>query len=217
MRFLEQRQELVDGGNALLDLGLTKGTGGNLSIFIREEKLMLITPSGIEYPKLKPEDMVLMDLNGNVVEGSLKPSSEHRMHSIIYENREDIDAVVHSHTTYCAAVSCLRQSLPAVHYMIAVAGGKDVPCAEYATFGTEELAQNAIKAMGDRRAVLLANHGLLAGAQDIKNAINITDELEFVSKLYFLTKSVGSPVILPDDEMELMLEKFKTYGNIKEK
>ena len=101
--------------------------------------------------------------------------------------------------------------------MIAVAGGKDVPCAEYATFGTEELAQNAIKAMGDRRAVLLANHGLLAGAKDIKNAINITDELEFVSKLYFLTKSVGNPVILPDDEMELMLEKFKTYGNIKEK
>ena len=139
------------------------------------------------------------------------------MHSIIYENREDIDAVVHSHTTYCGAISCLRQSLPAVHYMIAVAGGKDVPCAEYATFGTEELAQNAIKAMGNRRAVLLANHGLLAGAQDIKNAINITDELEFVSKLYFLTKSVGSPVILPDDEMELMLEKFKTYGNIKEK
>ena len=99
MRFLEQRQELVDGGNNLLNLGLTKGTGGNLSIFIREEKLMLITPSGIEYPKLKPEDMVLMDLNGNVVEGDLKPSSEHRMHSIIYENRDDIDAVVHSHTT----------------------------------------------------------------------------------------------------------------------
>ncbi|MDO5018330.1 MAG: L-fuculose-phosphate aldolase [Lagierella massiliensis] len=217
MRFLDKREELVEGGIKLLELGLTKGTGGNLSIFLRDEKLMLITPSGIEYPRLKPEDMVLMDLNGNVVEGNLKPSSEYRMHSIIYENKEDIDAIVHSHTTYCGALACLRQSLPAVHYMIAVAGGKDLPCAEYATFGTEELARNAVEAMKDRNAVLLANHGLIAGAKDIINAINVTDELEFVAKIYFLTKSVGDPVILSDEEMELMVKKFESYGNIKRK
>ncbi|WP_300410219.1 L-fuculose-phosphate aldolase [Lagierella sp.] len=217
MRFFKERLELVDGGNKLLDLGLTKGTGGNLSIYIRDEGLMLITPSGIEYPNLKPEDMVLMDLKGNIVEGDLKPSSEHRMHSIVYETRDDINAIVHSHTTYCGAVSCLRENLKAVHYMIAVGGGKDVRCAEYATFGTEELAKNALRAMEDRKAVLLANHGLLAGAEDIANAINITDELEFVAKIYFLTKSVGNPVILSDEEMDLMKIKFANYGNIKGK
>lgn len=214
MIYLKERKELIEYGNRMVEMGLTKGTGGNLSIFLRSEGKMLITPSGIEYHKIKPEEIVLMDLEGNVIEGHMKPSSEFGMHSEIYKNRGDIDAVIHTHATYTTAVSCMNIDLPAVHYLIAVAGGKDVRCAEYATFGTPELARNARIAMEGRRAVLLANHGLLAGAKDLANALNVTEEIEFVCQLYLLTMN-NNPVILSDEEMELMVEKFATYGQIK--
>lgn len=214
MIYLKERKDIIEYGNTMLEMGLTKGTGGNLSVFIRSENKMLITPSGIEYHKIKPEDIVLMDLEGNVLEGEIKPSSEFEMHSEIYKNRDDIDAIIHTHATYTTAVSCLNIDLPAVHYLIAVGGGKDVKCAKYATFGTPELAVNARIAMEGRKAVLLANHGLLAGAKNLANALNITDELEFVSQLYLLTMN-NNPVILSDGEMELMVKKFASYGQIK--
>ena len=129
MQFLEERKELVEYGKKVLDIGLTKGTGGNLSLRV-EKDLMLITPSGIPYHDTRVEDIVLMDLNGNVIEGTKKPSSEHGMHSILYKNRDDIDAVLHTHTTYAAAVSCLNMDLPAVHYLVAMGGGKNVRCAK---------------------------------------------------------------------------------------
>ncbi|MDO5725599.1 MAG: L-fuculose-phosphate aldolase [Tissierellia bacterium] len=215
MMYLKERQEIIDYGIKMLEMGLTKGTGGNLSVFVRDKGHMLISPSGIEYHKIKPEDIVVMDLDGNIISGDKKPSSEHEMHSIVYKTRDDIDAVIHTHTIHCAAVSCMNVDLPAVHYMIAVAGGKNVRCAKYATFGTPELAKNAIEAMKDRKAVLLANHGLLAGAKDLANALNITDEIEFVAQLYLMTKAAGEPVILPDEEMDLMLGRFASYGQIK--
>ncbi|WP_313755766.1 L-fuculose-phosphate aldolase [Tissierella sp.] len=209
-----QREQLVEYGKKLITSGLTKGTGGNLSIFDREQKLIAITPSGIDYFNIKPEDIAIMDIDGEQIEGSKAPSSEFEMHRIFYEKRTDIDAIIHTHTIYATTISCLRWQLPAVHYMIALAG-KDVRCAEYATFGTKELAENAFEAMKDRKAVLLANHGLLAGANNLENAFNVTEEIEYCAELYYRTKSIGEPIILSDKEMELMSEKFKTYGQRK--
>ncbi|MFA5576289.1 MAG: L-fuculose-phosphate aldolase [Tissierellaceae bacterium] len=214
MILLEERKEIVEFGRKLIEKGLTKGTGGNLSIFNRKENLMAISPSGIDYFETRPEDVVVLDLEGNIVEGNRKPSSELEMHSIFYRKRSDIDAIIHTHTVFATTLSCLNISLPPVHYLVALAG-LDVRCARYASFGTRELAENAFEAMEDRKAVLLANHGLLAGAGDLANALNITEEIEYCAELYYRAKSIGEPVILPKEEMTFMLKKFKTYGQVK--
>ncbi len=215
MLLREEREKIVEYGRKLIDYNLTKGTGGNLSIFNREKELMCISPSGIDYYKTKAEDVVVLDLGGNKIEGDRDPSSEYDMHRIFYANRKDIDAIIHTHTMYATTISCLNWTLPPVHYMLALAG-KDVRCAKYATYGTRELAENAYEAMKDRYAVLLANHGLLCGAKDIANAFNVTEEIEYCAELYYRTKAIGEPNIIPNEEMELMMEKFKTYGQVKE-
>ncbi len=209
----QQRYELIEYGKRLIDTNLTKGTGGNLSVFDPESKLMAITPSGIPFYDIQPEDIVIMNLDGEVVEGKRKPSSEWEMHLLQYKHRSDITAVVHAHTVYLTVLAVLNQSLPASHYMVAVAG-KDVRCAEYATFGTHELAVNAYEAMKDRKAVILANHGILAGSKDLANAFNIIEELEYCAQIHVAALSVGKPVILSDQEMELMAQKFQTYGQV---
>lgn len=214
MLMIEEREQVVEYGKKLVTSRLTKGTGGNLSIYNREKGLFCISPTGIDYFEIKPEDVVVLDLEGNIVEGDKQSSSEVEMHRIFYANREDIDAIIHTHTMYATTLACLNWSLPPVHYMVALAG-LDVRCAKYATYGTKELAQNAFEAMKDRYAVLLANHGLLAGAKDLANAFNITEEIEYCAELYYRTKAIGEPVILPEEEMKLMLEKFKTYGQVK--
>lgn len=214
MLMQEEREQIVEYGKKLVTSNLTKGTGGNLSIFNREKGLMCISPSGIDYFKIKAEDVVVLDLNGKKVDGDKEPSSEYDMHRIFYANREDIDAIIHTHTMYATTLACLNWPLPPVHYMIALAG-LDVRCAKYATYGTKELAENAYEAMEDRYAVLLANHGLLAGTKDLANAFNITEEIEYCAELYYRTKAIGEPVILPEEEMILMIQKFKTYGQVK--
>lgn len=214
MLMLEERKELIEYGKKLVNAGLTKGTGGNLSIFDRENGLVAITPSGIDFFEIQPEDIVILDINGNKVEGDRVPSSEWEMHLLQYQTRDDIDAVIHAHTMYATVVACLRWDLPATHYMIAVAG-KTVKCAKYATYGSHELAVNATESMKGNNAVLLANHGILAGAKDLLNAFNIVEEIEYCSEVFIKAKSVGEPIILPDEEMTLMLEKFKTYGQKK--
>lgn len=214
MLMKNEREQIVEYGKKLIDANLTKGTGGNLSIFNREKQLMAISPSGIDYFKIKPEDVVILDLEGNKVDGDKSPSSEYEMHRIFYGNRTDIDAIIHTHTMYATTIACLNWELPPVHYMVALAG-LNVRCAKYATYGTKELAENAFEAMKDRNAVLLANHGLLAGAKDLANAFNITEEIEYCAELYYRTKCIGEPVILSEEEMTLMLDKFKTYGQVK--
>lgn len=209
----KERTDIVTYCNKLITSGLTKGTGGNISVFHREKKLMAISPSGIEYDQLTPEDIVVLDLDGNIVDGHRKPSSELEMHAIFYRKRDDLDAIVHTHSTFAKTLSSLRWALPAVSYLVAYAG-KDVRCADYASFGTVELAENAFRAMEDRKAVLLANHGLLAGAKDLKNAFNIAEEIEFCAEVYYRAKSIGEPVILDDAEMARMGEKFKSYGQL---
>lgn len=210
----KERKEIVEYGRKLIESSLTKGTGGNLSIFNRKEGLMAISPSGIDYFQIQPQDVVVLDLEGNKLEGEKEPSSEYDMHRIFYKNRQDIDAIIHTHTMYATTIACLNWELPPVHYMIALAG-VSVRCAKYATYGSKELADNAFEAMRDRNAVLLANHGLLAGAKDLANAFNITEEIEYCSELYYRTKCIGEPVILSQDEMIGMLEKFKSYGQVK--
>lgn len=207
----KERRLIIEYGKKLVEHGLTKGTSGNLSLFNRKERLMAISPSGMDYYEIEPEDIVILDIEGNIVEGHRKPSSEVELHRIFYERREDIDAIIHTHTTFSTVLACLNWSLPPVHYVLASAG-MDVKCAQYATFGTRELAENAYKAMIERKAVLLANHGLLTGGKDLREAFNLTEEVEYCAELYYRAKSIGEPRIIPDDEMVLMFERFKSYG-----
>lgn len=217
MIFEKEREQIVEYGKKLIQSNLTKGTGGNISVFFRHEKLMAITPSGIDYFKLKPEDIVIMDLDGRIIDGKHKPSSEYSMHKIFYEKRKDINAMVHVHSTYSTTLACMNWELPSVHYLVAISGGKNIRCAKYATFGTDELAESAYKAMEDRQAVFLANHGLLAGAKDLPNAFNKAEEIEFCAEIYYRTKTLGEPAILPDKEMDKMLNRFQSYGQVKDK
>lgn len=207
----KERRLIVEFGRRLVTSGLTSGTGGNLSIYNREEKLMAISPSGIDYFDIEPENVAVLNIEGEIIDGNKKPSSEVELHRIFYERRRDINAIIHTHTIYATTLACLNWALPPVHYMVALAG-KDVRCAPYATFGTKELAENAFEAMKDRKAVLLANHGLLTGGSSLEEAFNITEQIEYCAELYYRTKSIGEPVILSQEEMDLMKEKFKTYG-----
>ena len=216
MLMQDEREAIVEYSIKLIEHGLTKGTGGNISIFNRREKIMAISPSGLDYYKTKPEDIVIQDLKGNKIEGNRKPSSEYHLHRIFYERRDDCNSVVHAHSMFSGVLACLRWTLPASHYMIALAG-KDVRCAEYATFGTQQLAENAFEAMKYRNAVLLANHGLLAVSKDLPNAFNTAEEIEFCSEMYYRARCVGEPFILSDEEMVLIGEKFQSYGQVKSK
>lgn len=213
----KQRTEIIQYGNKLVDYELTSGTGGNISLYDASTQTMLITPSGFEFSEMTEEDLVIVDLNGNVIAAKegLKPSSEWQLHSIFYQNRTDMTAIIHAHTIYATVLSCLREPLLATHYMIAAAG-KDVPVAEYATFGSQELADNAYAAMQDRKAVLLANHGMIGGDSNLEKAFNIIEEVEYCSKIYCIAKSVGTPFILDNTEMQVIENKFKTYSkNVK--
>ncbi|MPM91485.1 L-fuculose phosphate aldolase [bioreactor metagenome] len=166
----------------------------------------------MDYFSILPEDVVIMDLQANIVDGARKPSTEFEMHRIFYEKRPDISAVIHAHTEYATVLACMRWDLPAVHYLIALAG-KDVRCAKYATFGTPEIARNALEAMQDRYACLLANHGLIAGGKDLANVFKKAEEIEYCCQIYCRAKALGDPVILSEEEMEKHLQLFKTYGN----
>jgi len=210
----KEREQVIEYSLKLLSEGLTNGTAGNVSIFNREEGLVAISPTGVNYSELTPEMISIVDLEGKLIEG-LKPSSELEMHMILYRNREDVNAVIHTHPVYTTVLACLREDLPAIDYMIAVTGATKVKCAEYASYGTKELAENAYKAMGSSLAVILANHGLTTAGKDIANALNITVQVEYISNLYIKAKNIGEPIVLPDNEMNSMLERFKTYGQIK--
>lgn len=211
MRLGIEREDVVRFGNRMVAAGLTSGTGGNLSIRNPEENLVAVGPSGIPYDEVAPEQVAVVDLAGKQLEGEAKPSSEYRFHLTIYDERPDVRAVVHTHSPYATTMACLHWEIPAVHYMVAVAG-KRVAVAPYATFGTGELAENLIATMGRDNAVLLANHGLVAVGKDMPAAFSVAEEIEYVARIYFQTRCVGLAPIIPETEMERVLEKFKTYG-----
>ncbi|MEK4425187.1 L-fuculose-phosphate aldolase [Solibacillus sp. FSL K6-1523] len=211
MKLQKERKKIVHYCQLLLKSGLTKGTGGNISIYVPKENCVAISPSGMAYEALTAQDIVLIDLDDNLIEGNCKPSSEWPMHTAVYKKRPELLAVVHTHSIFAKTLACLREDLPAISYLVAVAG-KMVKCAEYASFGTHELANNALVAMEDSKAVLLANHGLLAVGQSIEEAFNIAEEIELCAEVYVRGRGIGQPVILDNVEMGNMVEGFKTYG-----
>ena len=212
MKLAQERQAIVDGGRAMVSAGLTAGTGGNLSLICRRRGLIAISPSGVDYTVMRPQDVVLVDLAGRTREGDLKPSSELGFHLILYHRRPQVGAVVHTHSVYATTLACLGWELPAVHYLVGFAGLK-VPVAPYATFGTEALAKNVADALGtEYNATLLANHGLVAVGGDLAAALNTAEEVEFVARVFYQAKCVGQPVLLSDGEMTRVIDKFKTYG-----
>lgn len=202
-----ERNLIVEYGKKLISSGLTTGTGGNLSIFNRNKQLIAISPSGMDYFKTSAQDIVILNLDGEIVDGDRKPSSEFAMHKIFYENRKDICAMVHTHSIFAATIASMGWDLPPVHYLLALAG-PDVKCAPYATYGTKDLAENAFNFMEGRKAVLLANHGLLVGRDDLEAAFELAQHVEYCCELYYRTKSLGQPVILDDEEMQVMIRKF---------
>lgn len=212
MLLQKEREIIIEYGKKMLGAGLTRGTGGNLSIYDRNLGLMAITPSGIPYEEIEPEDVMIMKLDGTVVEGNKTPSSEHAMHEIVYQTREDVGAMLHVHSTFAVTLACLNEDLPAVDYMVAYSRGRSVKCAPYASFGKPDLANNAMKTMGTQNAVLLANHGMNVVGPDLPKAFAIAEQLEFCAELYVRARTIGNPVILPDYEMDQMVERFMRAG-----
>lgn len=204
------REAIIAAARALQKHQLGTGTAGNLSA--RIERGYLITPTGMDYELLTPADIVSMDLRGNRHEGDLKPSSEWRFHQDIYAERHDTHAIVHTHSPCATALACTRQDLPAFHYMVAGAGGSSIRCAEYATYGTRELSDNALAALAGRQACLLANHGVIALGKDVASAFKMAQLVEELAKQYLFSRALGSPVLLDEAEMKVNLEKFKDYG-----
>jgi L-fuculose-phosphate aldolase len=207
----KERSQIVRFGKKLLAARLTSGTGGNLSIFNREQGLIAISPSGLEYETMVPSDVSVVDIEGTTVDGSRKPSSELDFHRSLYRKRSDIHAVVHTHSVYATTMACLNWEIPAVHYLVAFSGHK-VPLAPYATFGTPELARNIAESIADCNALLLANHGLVAVGPDLDTAFAVAEEIELVAQIYYQAKCIGVPVVLPEDEMAKVIQKFTTYG-----
>ena len=205
-----EKEQVVRYGKKLIDRRLTTGSGGNISVYNREKNLVAISPSGLDYYETTPEDIVILDIDGNLVEGKHRPSSEAGMHLAFYKNRADVSGIVHTHSKFATAIACMGWELPAVHYLIGMAGHR-VKCTGYATYGSDELAKEALETIGDSNAVLLANHGLIALGEDVDRAFSTAEHLEFVSEVYYLTKTLGTPNILSDEDMDEVMKKFGTY------
>ncbi|WP_413112250.1 L-fuculose-phosphate aldolase [Thaumasiovibrio sp. DFM-14] len=202
-------QKIIDTCLKMTELGLNQGTAGNVSARYKEG--MLITPTGIAYDQMTPEHIVYVDDQGNFEEGKI-PSSEWRFHQVVYQTRDDLHAVVHNHSLNCAGVSILNKAIPAIHYMVAVGGGHQIPCVPYATFGTPELADNVASVMVDYKATLLQHHGLIAGEVNLDKALWLAHEVEVLAELYLKLLPTGEVPVLPSDEIDRVLEKFKSYG-----
>jgi len=207
------RDALYDTAKHLADVGLNRGTTGNVSVRIATgEDSFLITPSGFDPYEMTAESLVQMGVSGDVT-GAGRPSTEWRMHRDILMMRPEINAVVHTHSPFASTLSCLNLDIPAFHYMIAVAGGVSVRCAPYALFGSRELSENALQALEGRYACLLSHHGLIAIGADLKQAAAIALEVESLCEQYWRVLQIGAPVLLSDEQMSEVLEKFKTYGH----
>ena len=203
------RQQLIDTARAMNASGLNQGTSGNLSV--RCDQGMLITPTGMDYAGLSPDDIVWMDFEGSS-EGPRKPSSEWRFHAAIYQHRPEAKAILHAHPVSCTALACMGKGIPAFHYMVAVAGGKNIRCSDYATFGTAELSAHVLTAMEGRKACLMAHHGLTCFDQDLPRALALAIEVEHLATVYSRILAVGGAEVLSDSEMAVVLEKFSSYG-----
>ena len=213
MLLKKERKLITEYGLKLIDKDLTRGTGGNLSIYNREEDLIAISPSGISYEEINLEDIVIINPEGKVVKGDHKPSSELDLHLLLFQKRNDINAIIHTHPTYATTIACLNQEIPPVHYLVAYAGDK-VPCAKYAAFGSKKLAKNVYKTMGQNyNASLMANHGLITVGYNIEEALATTEMVEYTAEIYYHTKAIGEPKILNKKQMNEVMNKFDDYRN----
>jgi L-fuculose-phosphate aldolase len=203
------RHQIIEHGLKLSSSGLSPGTSGNLSV--RWGEGFLITPSGVPYGALRAEDIVPVALDGRCSH-RLAPSSEWQLHRDVYAARPDIRAVVHAHAPHATALAIHGRGLPAVHYMIAAAGGPSIRCAPYFTYGTAELGAATVAALQGRLACLLAHHGLVAAGPSLARAYWLAGEVEALAQQYLLARQLGEPPRLPDDEIARVVAKFKNYG-----
>ncbi|MDX1709771.1 MAG: class II aldolase/adducin family protein [Rhodovibrionaceae bacterium] len=211
MDFPQERQALVAAARRMNTLGINQGMSGNLGL--RAGDGLLVTPSGVAYEAMAPEDIVRMAFDGNwEAPVGRKPSSEWRFHRDILAARPEFDAVVHTHAMFATTLACLGMDIPAFHYMVAVAGGSTIRCAPYATFGTQELSNHALAALEGRQACLLANHGMIACGPSLEKALALAVEVETLAAQYWRALQVGAPKLLGDAEMDRVLEKFRDYG-----
>ena len=205
-----QREQLLKISQKLVDTGLNKGASGNASIRVGDG--FLVTPSGMAVEEMSPDNMVYMQLDGSF-EQSKKPSSEWRFHRDILASRIDINAVIHTHSMFATTLACLHKEIPPFHYMIAVAGGDNIKCAPYALFGSQQLSDNALTALKDRKACLLANHGMIALGNDLEDALAVAVEVENLSEQYWRILQLNpSPPLLSESEMREVFHQFKGYG-----
>lgn len=209
MNDLALRQQIIATALRMNECRINSGKSGNVSA--RTEAGFLITASGLAYDAMKPEDIVAMSIEGEA-SGARAPSSEWRFHRDIYLHRSDAGAIVHAHSRFATTLACLARGIPAFHYMIAVGGGNDIRCAPYATFGTQALSDNALAALRGRSACLLANHGMIAIGATLDAALALAIEVEALAEQYWRALQIGAPNLLSDEEMSVVLEKFKTYG-----
>ena len=210
---VKSREEIIKFAQKLNSTNLSPLRSGNISLKAQnnKEEGFLITPSGKKYESLKVDDIVFVSLKGKYDEKGLQPSSEWRFHKDIYLKKTDAQAVVHAHSPHATAVSAHNEDIPAFHYMIALAGGDDIKCAKYATFGTQELSDNIIEALENRKACLMSNHGQVAYGDNLNSAFELAEEVENICHQYINTIKLGEPKILSSSEMDEILEKVKNY------
>ena len=207
------REQLLDTTRKLSETGLNRGTSGNVSV--RDGDGFLVTPSGMTVDAMTPHDMVQMSFDGQH-HGDRAPSSEWRFHRDILASRPEVNAVVHTHSMFATTIACLRKDVPPLHYMMALFGGDSIRCAPYALFGSQALSDVALLALQDRKACLLANHGMIALGRDLDTAFAVSVEVETLCEQYWRTLQVGGPVLLSEQEMREAMQQFKGYGSWKE-
>ena len=203
------RERIVATARRMNALGINQGSSGNVSA--RIEGGFLVTPSGVPYEELQPADIVHVGRDGHAT-GHRAPSSEWRFHLDIYARRPEAGAVVHTHSAFATTLACLGRAIPAFHYEVAFAGGADIRCAPYRTFGTQDLSDAALAALEGRRACLLAHHGVIAFGSDLDDALRLADKVEALARLYWQAIQVAEPTVLDEAEMARVLERFRHYG-----
>ncbi|HUJ59788.1 MAG TPA: class II aldolase/adducin family protein [Kofleriaceae bacterium] len=204
------RDELVVTSRRMAELGLTPGMSGNVSV--RSPSGLIITPSGMPYAELRPDDVVELKPDGSARPGQRTPSTEWQLHRDILGARQDAEAIVHTHSLFCTTLSMLRRPIPAVHYMIVLAGADEIPCADYATFGSPQLALNAVAALRGADACLLANHGMVALGRSLPDALKLAAEVETLAAQYWHAAQLGAPHVLDRDELVKVRDRFARYG-----
>jgi L-fuculose-phosphate aldolase len=210
----ELRHALIDTARAMNDAGINVNKAGNVSVRCARGRQvgLLITPTGLGYGELQPADLVFLRLADGRATGGRSPSSEWRFHLDIHRARPELQAIVHTHSPSATALACHGRGIPAFHYMVAAAGGADIRCAPYATFGTQELSGHALAALAGRKACLLAHHGVIACEASLSAALALAVEVEHLARMYLAACALGEPPRLPEEEMARVLAKFEHYG-----